>query len=59
MELFATDFVVIKEDKAPLRYNNGEIGLWSKDNLSEIKLINGEKFLPFKSELIKQIKNNH
>ena len=63
MELFATDFVVIQKDNTPLRYNNGEIGLWSQDNLVEVNLINGEKFLPsnelqepFKSELIKQLK---
>jgi len=62
MILFPTDFVVIKKDNTPLRYSNNEIGLWSKDNLSEIRLVEGEKIIPstellepFKSELINQI----
>ena len=65
MRLFPTDFVVITKDNSPLRYSNNEIGLWSEDNLSEIRLIECEKLIPstellepFKSELINQLINN-
>lgn len=66
VNLFPTDFVIIKEDNTPLRYASNEIGLWSQVSIDgdEINLEQGETFVssdqieePYRTELLNQLNN--